>query len=199
MELLLATTNRGKIREISSMLKDTGISIVGLPTDAGLPEPEETGSTFAENAAIKASYYALHFGMAALADDSGLEVSALNGEPGVMSARYGGEASPFDVKMKLILDKLIGYSGTEREARFVCSAALADAGGNIVSSATGICSGVIAGAPAGNGGFGYDPIFIPDGYDQTFGELPSEVKDSLSHRYKAISEILPFLREFFDV
>jgi XTP/dITP diphosphohydrolase len=199
MELLLATTNNGKIREMSSMLEGTGIAIGGLPDKNGLPEPEETGSTFAENAAIKASYYASHFGMAALADDSGLEVAALNAEPGVLSARYGGEETPFDVKMRLILDRLAGVTGAGREARFVCSAALADACGNVVKVTTGICSGLIAEAPAGSGGFGYDPIFIPDGFDQTFGELPSSVKDRLSHRYRAISEILPFLREFFDV
>lgn len=199
MDLLLATTNSGKIRELTGLLAAAGITAYGLPEGMVIEPPREGGSTFAENAAIKAAYYARRLDMPVLADDSGLEVAALHGEPGVRSARYGGDETTFDEKMRLILDRLAETESSDRKARFVCAAALADRKGNIVNLTIGTCDGSIAEAPFGTAGFGYDPIFVPDGFDLTFGELPSEIKDGLSHRSKAIAEMLPFLREFLAV
>ncbi|QQS34217.1 MAG: RdgB/HAM1 family non-canonical purine NTP pyrophosphatase [Acidobacteriota bacterium] len=199
MELMLATTNSGKIRELTGLLAEAGITAAGLPEDMVIEPPREDGTTFAENVAIKAAYYAKRLGMPVLADDSGLEVAALKGEPGVLSARYGGGETTFDEKMRLILDRLAETESSDRKARFVCAAALADPNGSVVHLTVGTCDGSIADAPFGTGGFGYDPIFVPDGFDRTFGELPSEIKDSLSHRSKAIAEMLPFLREFLAV
>lgn len=199
MELILATTNAGKIRELTGLLAESGITVAGFPEGTVIDPPAEDGSTFAENAAIKAAYYAKILCMPVLADDSGLEVAALNGEPGVQSARYGGDETTFDEKMRLILDRLAENGTSDRTARFVCAAALADQKGNIVNITIGTCDGSIADAPFGSGGFGYDPIFVPVGYDLTFGELPSEVKQQLSHRSRAIAQMLPFLREFLAI
>jgi XTP/dITP diphosphohydrolase len=199
IKLLIATTNPGKILELRELLADTGVDIVGLTTDLALEAPVENGATFAENARLKASYYASKTGMHTIADDSGLEVTVLRGRPGVLSARYGGDDATFDEKMKLLLRELESADSSDRTARFVCAVALADTSGNIVDLATGICTGVIADSPRGCGGFGYDPIFIPDGFDRTFAELPPEVKSSISHRANAISRMFPFLREFFRI
>lgn len=196
MRLLLATTNQGKVRELREMLGTAGADLQGLPPLDGIPEPDECGTSFRENAEIKAAYYAKLFDMPALADDSGLEVAALNGEPGIHSARFGGAGSSYADKMRLLLGRLSGVEGAERAARFVCVAALADRKGNIITTAEGICEGRIAYRPLGTNGFGYDPIFIPDGYGLTFGELPDDVKHRLSHRARAIRAILPNLRDF---
>lgn len=199
MRLLLATTNQGKIRELSELLGPLGTCLQGLPLADEIPEPEECGASFQENAEIKAAYYAKLFAMPALADDSGLEIAALNGEPGVHSARFGGEACSYADKMRLLLGRLSGAVGGNRAARFVCVAALADHKGNIINTATGVCTGLIADRPRGTNGFGYDPIFIPDGYDQTFGELSEEVKRRISHRAIAIRTMLPILRDFLAI
>ncbi len=193
--LTVATLNHGKLNELTSLLDGLPIEISSLQDLGGIVEVDETGSTFAENAALKASEYARMTATFTLADDSGLEVAALGGRPGVLSARYGGEELGFDRKMAMILDELANSGSLDRRARFVCSMAVADPAGNIVHTAEGICSGIIAAAPAGTGGFGYDPIFIPEGHDRTFGQLSAAYKHQISHRARALAEIIPFLRD----
>ena len=134
-------------------------------------------------------------GTATLADDSGLVVDALDGQPGVLSARYGGDDLDFAGKMALLLDN-IRESGKEgRRARFVCEIVLANKEGAVCFNARGVCEGTIAPGPRGSGGFGYDPIFIPDGFRDTFGELSSAIKHEISHRARAFGQIIPYLRD----
>jgi XTP/dITP diphosphohydrolase len=195
MELLIATKNEGKIKELGGLLNGLPVRLRGLNEFGNIFEPEETGSTFAENARLKASYYALETGITALADDSGLEVEALGGAPGVFSARYGGENASYAQKMNRLLSEINKTGGDNRRARFVCSMAISDAGGGIKFTSEGVCEGKIAFEPRGAGGFGYDPIFIPEGFSETFGELPDRVKQKISHRSRAIIKIIRFLRD----
>jgi XTP/dITP diphosphohydrolase len=194
-QLLLATGNPGKLTELADLLKGARVNLVSLADMPGISEVEETGTTFEENARIKARGYALQTSMFALADDSGLEIAALNGRPGVLSARYGGAGMSFSDKIARILRELQRTGRAYRRARFVCSMAIADPGGHIVRVAEGICQGNIAIEPQGTGGFGYDPVFIPDGSDRTFGELPEGTKQQISHRARAFDQIIPFLRD----
>ena len=188
-KLLIATRNKGKIAEIAERLSGTGIEAVGL-ADVGCDiDVEESGDTFEANAMIKAREYSLATGLATLADDSGLEVFALGGRPGVQSARYGGDAG-YDEKMRRLLGELDASGSTDRTARFVCVMAAADANGEILMTAEGECRGRLAEAARGSGGFGYDPIFIPEGFDQSFGELAPETKAAISHRAKALEIII---------
>lgn len=197
--LLIATRNPAKVTEITDMLTPIGITAVSLAAFEGICEVEETGGTFAENAVLKARGYALQTGLAALADDSGLEVAALGGRPGVLSARYGGEGLAFPEKMSLLLHELETSGSTDRSARFVSSIALTSSEGEIIASEDGTCDGHLAFEPRGEGGFGYDPIFVPEGYDRTFGELSGAIKAQISHRSRAFSRIMPILRRFFGV
>jgi len=197
--LLLATNNPGKVGELRNLLSGIPIDIVTL-ADVGVDmDIAETGATFAENAALKSSGYAQLAGVHALADDSGLEVSALGGRPGVYSARYGGKAATFVEKMELLLAELKTVGDSNRAARFVASMALSDPSGEVLCCSEGICEGRISDRPRGSGGFGFDPLFVPDGFDRTFGELPESVKQATSHRYRAFCEIIPFLRRFLAV
>jgi XTP/dITP diphosphohydrolase len=196
-ELLIATRNPGKVREVESLLGAYPLrlrSLVGFPATRDV---EETGATFAENAAIKALGYAAQTRCWTLADDSGLEVDALGGAPGVYSARYGGAGLSDAARIERLLDALSSTSDTERRARFISVIAIADTQGNLVELFTGSCEGRIAHAPRGSGGFGYDPVFVPEGYEKSFGELPSEIKQSISHRARALKAALPFLLEHF--
>lgn len=195
--LVLGTTNQGKVRELVELLDPFGLGCVSL---AGLPaavEVEETGATFADNAALKASAQAIALRRWVLAEDSGLVVPALGGEPGVRSARFSGDdhGARRDVVDRrnnaLLLERLSGKVGRERAAHYACHAALANPAGEIVAVAAGTCHGVIADSPAGAGGFGYDPLFIVSEYHRTFGELPSAVKALISHRARAMRIILP--------
>lgn len=195
-KLLIATNNAGKVAELVAMLDDVPLDIVGLDHFAGVIEVEENGETFDENARLKAVGYARQAGLAALADDSGLAVDALDGRPGVLSARYGGPDTSFAEKINLLLDELAQTGDKDRTARFVCSMAIAEPNGDILFTANGICDGRIAQKPRGNLGFGYDPIFIPDGYEMTFGELVADEKHRISHRGRAFLQIMPFLRHF---
>lgn len=197
--VLIATKNPGKVAELRTLLADAAFDLLALTDFPGVGEVEEIGLTFSENAQIKAAGYALRTGLTALADDSGLEVQALDGRPGVLSARYGPQGSGFDEKMQQLLDELAETGDKNRRARFVCSMAVADVSGEILVAAEGRCDGRIAQKPRGTGGFGYDPIFVPDGFDQTFGELPSEIKQEISHRARAFREIIPFLRLFLAI
>lgn len=195
-KLLIASLNPGKITELTNLLYAPQVKIVSIKEFAGIDEVPETGSTFAENARLKASGYALQTGLLSLADDSGLEVAALGGRPGVLSARYGGPDTTFAEKITELLAEVAVTGDETRRARFVCSMAVADSKGEILFATEGVCEGRIAHEPRGVGGFGYDPIFIPNGFDLTFGELPEMVKRKISHRSKAFEQIIPLLRHF---
>lgn len=197
-ELLIATTNTGKLAELRRMLDDAPVDLKCLTDFPSVTEVAETGLTFVENASLKACGYARQTGIATLADDSGLEVRALNGRPGVLSARYGGDTS-FAEKMEVLLAEIAESGSGDRRARFVCSIAIADKNGTLVHSEQGICDGTIALRSQGEGGFGFDPIFIPSGHNLTFGELPEAIKRQIGHRGRAFAKILPYLHDFIAV
>lgn len=160
---------------------------------------EETGTTFRENAELKARSFAVQTGELSLADDSGLEIEALGNAPGVHSARFAGASTAYDVKIPTLLKMLDETGDVLRRARFVCVAALANSSGEIVYTGEGVCHGTIAQGPRGSGGFGYDPVFIPDGFDQTFGELTDDVKQKVSHRARATELVIRYLQDFIAV
>lgn len=193
MIVVIATKNPGKVREIVETLDATGIQWKTLADFPAAPEPEETGATFAENALLKARYYLAHTGAPVLAEDSGLEVDALGGRPGIYSARYAGEPSDDDANNAKLLEALAGVAPAERTARYRSAFALALPDGR-VESAEGTVEGRIADAPAGTNGFGYDPLFIPEGHHRTFGRLGPGVKRAISHRQRALRALLPKLR-----
>jgi len=193
-ELLIATRNEGKLIEVREMLSELPLRFLSLQDFPGTITVDETTTSFAENASLKAGGYALQTGAFTLADDSGLEVDALGGEPGVRSARYAGEAaSDFD-RVQRLLSNLAGFERTARIARFVAAIAIADPQGTILNISIGSCEGTITETPRGKNGFGYDPIFIPDGYEQTFAELGSDVKNKISHRAHALEQTGNYLR-----
>lgn len=192
-ELLIATSNKGKIAELQLLLASFPLRLRSLAEFPNIEDVEETGATFADNAILKARAYAGQTNLWALADDSGLEVDALGGAPGVFSARYGGAGLTDAERIERLLAELSQRPEQERRARFICVIAIADMQGQIVNISTGRCEGLIAPAPRGTQGFGYDPIFIPDGFEQTFGELPSEVKQDISHRALALQAARAFL------
>lgn len=187
--LLVATTNRGKLAELVPLLSGLGWQAVDLGQFPGVPEAVEDGATLQENARRKARHYAEHTGLAALADDSGLEVAALGGEPGVRSARYAGEHADDAANNALLLQRLAGVA--DRRARFVCALCVWD-GGRPLAEVTGRCEGRLLEAPRGEGGFGYDPLFVPDdgaAGGRTFAELSRAEKGSLSHRGRALAAL----------
>jgi XTP/dITP diphosphohydrolase len=190
--LLVATTNTGKVAEISALLNGLNLQIIGLSDLSQSPPPvDETGTTYVENALIKADYYHGLTGLITVADDSGLEVDALGGRPGVYSARYGGVGlSPSEQIVKL-LDELKEVPVEKRTARFVCSIALCGPG--LRETVEGRCEGMIADQPRGTGGFGYDPIFIDPESGKSFAELSQEEKAQRSHRGKALKELRALL------
>jgi XTP/dITP diphosphohydrolase len=190
--LLLATTNEGKIREIAGILRGTPVEIVGLAEFPGIPEPEESGASFAENARLKALYYHQATGLPAVAADSGIEIDALAGGPGVQSARW--EGSDYTVKFQKIYALLAARSALRSPARFVCRVALADQGG-IVFESEGVIEGRIADAPRGDKGFGYDPIFFYPPLGRTTAELDRDLKATVSHRGKAFGQLRTYLAE----
>ena len=190
MRLVLATRNAHKVRELAALMAPHAIE--PLPDDVQLPP--ETGTTFAENAFGKARAAAAATGRAAIADDSGIEAADLGGAPGVYSARYAGVHATYAERMARLLGEIEAAGGTDRRARFVCVIAVADPSDGKVETFEGVCEGRIAREPRGTGGFGYDPLFIPDGYDRTFGELPVEVKHTLSHRARALAKAVKHLR-----
>ncbi|MGI8638938.1 MAG: XTP/dITP diphosphatase [Pyrinomonadaceae bacterium] len=196
MQLLVATNNIGKVKELKKFLLDLSLQLRSINEFPGIIEVEETGKTFTENAVLKAKSYALQTKIWALADDSGLEVEVLDGAPGVFSARYAGENATDEEKIVKLLKELNETPDEQRRARFVCAMAISDENGEIKFLANGVCSGRIALTPSGTNGFGYDPIFIPDGFEQTFGELSGEIKQKISHRAQAIIKIIRFLRDF---
>jgi XTP/dITP diphosphohydrolase len=191
-KLLVATHNPGKVREYRELLAGLPIEVTYLDAEAIALEVEETGQTFAENAILKATAYARASGLWTWADDSGLEVDALGGAPGVYSARYGGPGLSDAERYRKLLDALSGVPWAQRTARFRCVVALATAGGE-VQTAAGACEGIIAFGPIGGNGFGYDPVFYLPAIGQTLAQLPPETKHELSHRGRAASAAVPLL------
>ena len=193
--LLIATRNPGKVKEIESILADSGWSFSSLQAFPDVETSAETGATYAENAILKARFYALATGMCALADDSGLEVEALAGAPGVFSARYAGANASDADRRALLLSELAKIPDVNRRARFVAVVAISNAKDSVLNVSEGICEGTIISSPRGHGGFGYDPLFVPDGYNQTFAELPEDIKNRISHRARALIATRDFLSQ----
>lgn len=190
-KLVVASHNKGKVREIADLLKAFDFDVVSAG-DLNLPEPEETGSTFAENALLKAHAAAKASGFAALADDSGLCVNALNGEPGIYSARWAGPTKDFSIAMKEVEDRL--GDAPDRSAYFICVLALAWPDGR-AEIFEGRVDGTLTFPARGEKGFGYDPIFVPDSFENTFAEMEPESKKAISHRAKAFTKFDFFLRQ----
>ena len=197
LEMLIGTGNRGKVTEINRVLKDLPLKLHVVTDFPGIDQPLESGGSYAENASIKAQSYARQTALWTLADDSGLEVASLNGLPGLRSARFGGEGLTDADRTTLLLSELLAMDGDERSARFICAVAIAKPNGDVINIAHGMCQGNIAEAPSGHEGFGYDPIFIPTGYEMTFAEMPLLLKDTISHRGKALAATREFLARFF--
>jgi XTP/dITP diphosphohydrolase len=183
-QLLLATRNPHKTREFAEIL-GAGFDVHDLADAVELPVVEETGLTFEANATLKAVEASKHFQGLVVADDSGLEVDALDGAPGIYSARYAGEHASGAANVARLLVELAECAPGLRSARFRCSLALAQAG-TLLETFDGVIEGTIVDAPRGRGGFGYDPVFQPHGFDQTFGELSAVEKNRISHRAQAI-------------
>ncbi len=197
MDIVIATRNNDKLREIKALFKDLSVKIFSLKDYAAIPKIEETGNTFKENALIKASKTAKLTGKLTLADDSGLEVKILNGQPGVYSARFAGENVTYRDNNLKLLKLLEGVPPSGRGARFVCSVVIVEPGGRIIVIEK-YCQGAIGFKPKGSFGFGYDPLFIPRGYKKSFAELKPQIKNRLSHRGRAFKEVKAvLLRHFF--
>lgn len=192
MELVLATRNRKKIDEIMRITHNLGVRVLTFDDFPGCPEVEEDGTTFEENATKKAVTVAQFTGIASLADDSGLEVEALNGAPGVLSARYAGEGADDRKNVEALLREMQFL--TNRKARFVCCMALAYPGGAI-RIFNGYAEGTIGAEPRGSNGFGYDPVFYPAGHTITFAEMSDREKDSLSHRGMALEKLSQYINQ----
>lgn len=197
MHILIATGNQGKIREYETLLADTPVTLLSL-NDVGLEwlVVDETASTFAGNAQIKALAYSQASGHLTLADDSGLCVDALDGAPGVYSARYGGSGLDDAGRRHKLLEALDGVVDEERSAHFTCVIALADPRMDDCILAEGRCDGFITYEEYDGGhGFGYDPVFLPAGYDRTFAQLPKAEKNHISHRGRAVQKLVPLIKE----
>lgn len=186
--LVLSTRNRHKVAELERILEGIAVEVVSA-LDLDLPEVEETGSTFAENAMLKARAGFAATGLACIADDSGIVVDALGGEPGVDSALYAGTHGDDEANLALLVERMAGVA--DRAARFVCAAALAGPGVEHVEHGT--LEGALAAEPRGSGGFGYDPILVPHGEQRTCAELAPEEKDAISHRGEAFRALRPWI------
>jgi XTP/dITP diphosphohydrolase len=191
--LLVATHNKGKVAEYADILGDRPIAWLTLDEAGVVDDVPETGATFQANAILKATAYARQTGLMTLADDSGLEVDALDGRPGVLTARYGGPGLSATERYRLLLAELDDIPPDQRAARFHCVVALAGPDGAILGTADGVCEGVIALEPAGDGGFGYDPVFFIPDLGLTMAQLAPEVKHAISHRGRAVRAIAPLL------
>ncbi len=196
VQLVLATRNAKKLAELDRLLAGAGldVEILGSAVFSDLPEIEETGSTFAENSLIKARAVAAHTGLIAIADDSGLCVDALDGQPGIYSARWAGQGATDESNVDLVLEQIREVEPARRTAHFACAAALVLPSGKeyVVQ---GQVNGVLLTQRRGVGGFGYDPIFLPDGFDITTAEMTSEQKDAISHRGQAMRALVPVIQE----
>lgn len=181
---------------MKSHLSSLNLNLRDLTEFPSLPQPEENGATFADNAIIKAKYYSTQTKLWSLADDSGLEVDALGGRPGVYSARYAGTEASDDERNSLLLSELKDVNESERTARFVCVLAFCSPEEELIKITKGVCEGRIALEAKGSNGFGYDPLFVPSGFDQTFGDLPSDIKQKFSHRALALTLFSEFFSDF---
>lgn len=196
--LLLATTNPGKLREIRELLAGVPIELLGLADFPAVAEPDETGASFGDNAVLKARYYAAHAGVTTVAEDSGLVIDALDGDPGVRSARFVRPDATYDERFAEIERRLALAAGAPRTARFVCALAVVDPGvtpGSVVFEAAGVVEGEIATAPNGRGGFGYDPIFYFPPYGATLAEVTQEAKLQVAHRGQAFRALRAWLMD----
>ena len=197
--LILGTRNRKKRDEIVEILGDLGLEFGDLSERPDVPDVAETGSTFEENARLKATAFAKATNEWTLAEDSGLVLPALNGRPGVYSARYAGKQGDDDANNARLLAELAPLPDDRRGAYYVCVAALADPTGDVKAVAEGRCHGVIVKDLRGTGGFGYDPLFLVPEFHKTFGELSARVKHALSHRARALARLRPALRKALDI
>lgn len=197
-KLLVATHNQGKVREYRALLADLPLEVTYLDAEGITVDVEETGATFAENAILKARFYADLSGLWTWADDSGLVVDALGGAPGVYSARYAGPGASDADRYRKLLAALAAVPWAERTARFCCTVALArPAGtGGLVETADGACEGVIAFGPVGDNGFGYDPVFYMPEHGATMAQLDAQVKNRVSHRARAAAAAVPLLQRW---
>ena len=186
--LVIASHNQGKVREIAELLAGRGLDVVSA-AELDLPEPEETGTTFVANAELKALQAADLSGLPALADDSGLCVDALGGDPGIFSARWAGEAKDFDLAMRLVEDRLQEEPDSPRDAHFICALALAWPDGH-VEWFEGRVDGTLVWPPRGGNGFGYHAMFLPDNGSETFGEMDAAAKHAISHRADAFRQLV---------
>ena len=191
--IVVATQNEHKVDEYRELLKDQNVELRSLKDFPNFPDVEENGTSFAENAGLKAAAASTYCDAPAFADDSGLEVEALDGRPGIYSARYAPTSRE---RIEKLLGELEGCEN--RRARFVCAIAIAF-NGEVIETFEGEVKGVIVSAPRGEGGFGYDPVFLPDGYDQTFGEMAAELKNSISHRANAFRKAVEFIEDEMSV
>jgi XTP/dITP diphosphohydrolase len=191
--LLIATSNEGKRAEIQLLLSDLPVSLFDLRTFPGIELIAETGATFVENASLKAIGYAVQTGLLTLADDSGLEVDALGGAPGVRSARYTAESASDAARIEALLAALASVDESKRSARFVSAVVIAASNREILNVSVGKCEGRIALSTRGDGGFGYDPVFIPYGSGLTFAEMKPEIKNQISHRARALAATRAYL------
>ncbi|WP_164216882.1 XTP/dITP diphosphatase [Virgibacillus sp. YIM 98842] len=193
-QILIATRNKGKAEEFKAFFSGYGIKALSLLDLAEeIPDIQETGSTFEENAAIKAEQIANYLSIPVLADDSGLMIDQLDGRPGIYSARYAGDMKDDNANMEKVLNELKTVPGDKRTARFICVLAVAIPGEETIFR-TGYCEGSIAFSKKGNNGFGYDPIFVPEGYEETMAEISSEEKNQISHRKHAISHLEDWIK-----
>jgi XTP/dITP diphosphohydrolase len=191
--VLIASKNPHKIEEMSAILAGSGIRVLSALDFPDLPDVEETGVTLEENAALKAESVFRMSGLACVADDTGLEADALNGEPGVYSARYAGKGATYSDNVKKLLSELKNVPADSRTARFRTVIALKTENGLEVFH--GVCEGRILEVPAGNGGFGYDPVFRPDGYSESFAQMDASEKNRISHRGVALQKLSHFLTD----
>lgn len=189
-KLVIASSNAGKIREMGELLREFDLELALKPEELDI---EETGKTFRENAILKASEVAKILKQWSIADDSGLMVNALNGQPGIYSGRYG--KTDFD-RINRLLTEL--KDNTNRQAQFVCAIAIANPEGEVVIQTEGICEGEILTQVRGEGGFGYDPIFFVPEFNQTFAEMSPDLKQKVSHRGKAFANLIPLINHLFD-
>lgn len=192
--VVLGSRNQKKLREMIDLLGDLGLDLADLSGYPAAPEVEETADTFLGNATLKATQLAPVLGTWVIGEDSGLVVPALGGAPGVYSARYAGKHGDDAANNAKLLAEMAHLSGDDRAAYYVSTAVLADPSGRVVATVEGRCHGMIVTEPRGQGGFGYDPLFLIPEYGQTFGELPASVKQAMSHRAKAFQQLRPLLQ-----
>ncbi len=193
LKLVIATRNMGKVKEIQQRLNEYPLTIESLQDYPQIPEIEENGKTFSDNSILKATAVLNYTNLPALADDSGLEIDYLGGMPGLYSSRWGRNDQE---RIERVLKELEGVPELQRKARFVCVMSLAIPG-NRVFATQGVCSGKITFSPQGSSGFGYDPIFIPDGYDITFSKMGKKLKNKISHRAIALDKIIPRIIAYY--